>query len=291
MAAKKNRPGSTPSRRTKVVSGTCILFELNGDLSLVPKIIEEISNGNPPKDNTDAQSPGLGIKNDHHSENGWFFATGIKAQDNILPHTISGGNPTQSTPLNLTDEEFLATPVTFALNIEKKLLITVSSPNGITATQIMKLMSKGRGHASRKELKRRSASFLQQLAQKAKTVTFKYLPNDKIGYLAKNGIAGIGQDVEVSTLEVCWKLKKHSKKEYADMSKEVLEAHNVIRNDLSGAYHECKLTAINSAGEEETIDLFDQFISYKGVITTTGRDITFQKFVDLLKEAIRSMPL
>lgn len=290
MAKKKTQDGLIPSARTRIYKRKCIVFELKGDLSSIPIVLEEIRNGNPPKD-TDPLSPGLGIKNEHQTHSGWFFSTGIKGQDNVLPHTTSSRNPTQSTPLHLSDEQFLATPVAFALNHEKKLLIVVSSTGGITPQQIIKLLSKNKAHAERKESKKLPISRLLGLAEKAKKASFKYVPNDRIAYLRETGLSGIGQEADVSSLVVSWKLTKQSKKDYADMRKEVQEAEQQIRSDLSGIYQECKLTAINSDGEEETVDLFDHFMSYSGNISATGRDISFLKFVDFLQASIRSMPL
>jgi len=291
MPTKRTKNSPNWARANQIYQRKCIAFDLTGDLSSAQKILQDIADGKPPKDKTDPQSPGLGIKDDYKAHDGWFFATGIKGQDNILPHTTIASNPTQSAPLRLTDEQLLAIPVTFAVNLEKRILIVVSLPNGITPQQITKLLSDGRAHADRKESNKIPKSLLSQLARKGKKVSFKYSPNDKYAYLRDAGLAGVGQEAEVSSLVVSWTLKKQSKRDYADMSTEVLVAENRIRNDLSGVYQECKLTAINSAGLEETIDLFDQFVSYSGSISTTSRDISFEKYVELLKAAIRTMPL
>jgi hypothetical protein len=279
---------------------TCKVYELTGKVAAIAEIIEGIKKGNPPMSSTGMSpsgessqnnTPGYGISGEYETHGQWFFSMGNRIQNGFLPHTTIGSKPTQSAPLDLPDEKYLVTPIAFAVNLEKELLIVVTKPGGITPEQIIKLLSNNKVKADRKLQLLPSKQERDKLLKRTKSLYLRYKFHDPHTGVKIFGLTGQQENVRAGLFEVTCEFKPLMSSAYADMSGMTPDPGVINLEAHDGEYTQCEVTVIDDEGEERTFDLFNQFMSCSGEILAIGRDISFKHYVDFLNSAIRALRL
>jgi hypothetical protein len=223
-------------------------------------------------------------------ESGWFYGQAQKGQNSVLPNKMVTSNPSESVPLELTPEEQLTTPVGFAINVRKKIMICLSIKGAASPQEIVECLSGGSGMAVPRERPRHYLEKLIACSKRTRSASFHFEPSDRPQFLIKNGISAMGARASVNKLLVTWEVKKFKDDEYTDLSADVEGASHGMQ-DLNGQFTECEIIAVDSDGTEVNFDLFEQFLHYQGTVSFEGRHIEFTPTVAFLREAIRSLEL
>lgn len=264
----------------------CKVYDITGNIDPMRVSIEKVCNE---KVGLSAGDKKVGVSPNCLLESGWFFGQAQKGQNSVLPNKMILGNPAESVPLELTPDEQLTTPVGFAINLTKKIMVCLSIRGAASPLEIVECLSAGCGVIPRE----RPKHFLEKMiesAKRTKSARFQFEPSDRPGFLLDNGIGAMGARADVSKLVVTWEIKKFKEDEYVDLSADVEGASRRMQ-DFKGQFLECEIIAVDSEGHEVNFDLFEKMLHFQGIVSFEGRHIEFPPTVSFLREAIRALNL